>query len=735
MIIEVKEFKGLATNADPNDIGLEFSRINTNFSLDRLGTLTKQKGRGSHTDLSGIRVSQLQYWSPSNLDTSNAVIPAVWVGFDATNNKIKRLNNDFSSPTDLGSAVTASSVVDLNDHGQDFRIATDNLANPPKILQHISRKFFTNNYTVNEYVFQNAQPNPIASEDIHFISLNEIESEPGLALTVNQLYNYQISAVYDGTQELPLSDSFKSLTIASGNKGAELTIEIPATNSGTAPNKTYSFNPRITSLKIYRANSLNYFQIGEIPINTNTDNKNIIYSTSTYKKGDESIYSDSFIGTDMINADNILGTKTEAVTAGLKSFRYFISKNNYTAYNDILANGHQISAIVPQDRSDGTFPNVPANQSTFTTNLAKGFINIDTDATGTFADFFNESFYVYRVLLDVAGGSTNTTIIKQLIPGGVCHSKAIIFHDVSNTDRYGDSRLAGSILEYSSNNYVITASIGKAILLKEATASFSGNLKVFDDYHESFASNKATYKFYDFGRTNGIQAPFVSEQKVKVNYKYSQMIGNIHFVGNVKLDPGGLDETHPDFVMYSEFGMPDVIPISNFIAIKDQQGGSIIGMNRILNNLVVFMTRGIFRLDVSSGDPSLFTLLEVNTGIGCVAPESIVNAQDNLFFCSKDNIYQIRPDFTFIAISKSIEDTYQGITNISSSKIIYDIKRDRLICTLGNDHTNIYMYDLNTQEWTKLNFDDSSFRTANFFTVNDDLDLFTVDVYDNNPSP
>ena len=126
----------------------------------------------------------------------------------------------------------------------------------------------------------------------------------------------------------------------------------------------------------------------------------------------------------------------------------------------------------------------------------------------------------------------------------------------------------------------------------------------------------------------------------------------------------------------------------------------------------------------------------MNTGIGCVAPESIVNAQDNLFFCSKDNIYQIRPDFTFIPISKSIEDTYQAIGNISSSKIIYDIKRDRLVCTLGNDHNNIYMYDLNTQEWTKLNFDDgSNFKTANFFTVNDDLDLFTVDIYDTNPSP
>ena len=118
-----------------------------------------------------------------------------------------------------------------------------------------------------------------------------------------------------------------------------------------------------------------------------------------------------------------------------------------------------------------------------------------------------------------------------------------------------------------------------------------------------------------------------------------------------------------------------------------------------------------------------------------MAPESIVNAQDNLFFCSKDNIYQIRSDFTFIPISKSIEDTYQGIASISSSKIIYDIKRDRLICTLGNDHTNIFMYDLINQEWTKLNFDDSNFKTANFFTVNDNLGLFTVDVYNTNPSP
>ena len=59
MIVEVKQFKGIATNADPSDIGLEFSRDNQNFSLDTFGTLTKQDGRGSATDVSSVRLSQL----------------------------------------------------------------------------------------------------------------------------------------------------------------------------------------------------------------------------------------------------------------------------------------------------------------------------------------------------------------------------------------------------------------------------------------------------------------------------------------------------------------------------------------------------------------------------------------------------------------------------------------------------------------------------------------------------
>ena len=767
MIIEVKEFKGLATNADPNDIGLEFSRINTNFSLDTLGTLTKQKGRGSHTDLSGIQISQLQYWSPSNLDINNAEIPAVWVGFDATNKKINRLNNHFSSPTDLGSAVTATSVVDLNDHGQDFRIASDNLVNPPKILQHISRKFFEGAVNVNEFVFQDATPSlpPASQIVIDGVSAITVGADTGLSLGVASSansYSYKISPIFDGLQELPLTDDFMLLSVSDDTKAGKITVKfINLTSSGTAPNKTYSFNPRITSFKVYRETNHddNYYQILEIPINTANGNDNTVVDGSvggeTSLPGKDYSYSNTLIdnNTAVKNATGVFSTPNQTVASNTLTARYVwkhvmrlsngtLDSNSNVRYSQSPTIAISDFASVSGTTANFSSVNGPLSNSTFSNFLDNGFLQLLTsshpsDSASAFN--FNTDTQIRRLLettRPATGGGTVTEFIdandfNHTLQNTVWHNKAIGYN-MNNTKRWGPGGANGYIsVDHNSNQNIVLNSVGKSVLLEDASGYVVGqNIDLYKNYVLTVGASTTTYDIYDIGYTNSFLAPFLgTDATVDTRYKYSQMIGDMHFVGNVKLDPNGNPEDHPDFVMFSESGQPDIIPTTNFIRILDQQGGSIIGMNRILNNLVVFMTRGIFRLDVSSGDPSLFTLLEVNTGIGCVAPESIVNAQDNLFFCSKDNIYQIRSDFTFIPISKSIEDTYQGIANISSSKIIYDIKRDRLICTLGNDHTNIFMYDLINQEWTKLNFDDSNFKTANFFTVNDDLGLFTVDVY------
>ena len=184
--------------------------------------------------------------------------------------------------------------------------------------------------------------------------------------------------------------------------------------------------------------------------------------------------------------------------------------------------------------------------------------------------------------------------------------------------------------------------------------------------------------------------------------------------------------------MYSEPNQPDILPSINYIQIKDQQGGYITGLNRILDNLVVFMTRGVFRLDVSSGDPNLYSLMEADKNLGCIAPKGIVNAKDNLFFCARDNIYQITPDFRFTPISLPIKDIYEGTPNLESSSIFYDINKNRLMCKFGTGVSTYYSYDLERQLWSVVKFTDSTAGLAgpNFLAISDDLTVYSATVYD-----
>lgn len=774
MIIEVKDFKGLATNVDPGDIGLEFSHVNENFRLDTPGTLTKQKGRGSNTDIASTRLTQLQYWSPSNLTTANAVIPSIWVGFDDVNNKIKKLNSNFATPLDVGTAIADVSSVDLNDHGQDFRIAPDNLNHSAKILQHISRKFFEGAITINEYIAQEAMPSlPTASQ----MFLDEITSlvvgaDSGLSLgeaSSATSYNYKISPIFDGFQELPLSNNFLSLVVADNTKAGKIKISFTnqTTGSGTAPNKTYGFNPRITSFKVYREtnNSGHYYELLEIPINTSGGSSNIIIdgsssgSNSTALPGKNFSYSNTLIdnNTAVKASSGVFGTPNQTVPSGTLSCRYVWKHLQKLANGNLDSNSNARYASSPTIKTSavasisGTTANFsavagPLATGTFTNFLNNGFLQLEVSShptDGASAFNFNTTTHIRRLLETTASYNGSLVTIynsdydfNHTLQNSVWHNKAIGYN-TANANRWGPGGVNGYVsIDHNSGQHIVLDSVGKSVKLFD-TSSFSvgQNIDLNKSYVLTVGSTNTTFEIYDVGYTNGVVQPYADEANIDTRYKYSQMIGDMHFVGNVRLDPSGNSEDHPDWVMYSETGQPDILPITNFIQILDQQGGYINGLNRILNNLVVFMTKGVFRLDVSSGEPSLFTLLEVNSSVGCIAPQSIVNAKDNLFFCAKDNMYQIRPDFTFVAISRPIEDVYQGISTIALSKVMYDIKRDRLICRFGSDALNIYCYDLGTQDWTKMVFNDGNFKQADFFTVNDDLGLHSVRVYDPNPNP
>jgi len=753
MNIVINSFSnGIATNVDPNDLNNKFAVTTQNFLLDQPGRLVKRPGRTATVTINSLSFTDVKYWSPSNLKINGTAIDDKWIGYDGVVKKLVFTPSNILggvTPTALSSSAYSSNIptdFDLQDHGTEFRMAPNNLNHGPKILQHISRNFFSGSYSVDEFVFQDALLPK--SSDINFVSLSESASASGFEMTNGQTNTYKLNAVYDGIQELPLNTSSKSITTTNTNRMNQIKFTLSASTSGTAPNKTYGFNPRMTAVKIYRetSNSGTYFHIGTVPINTKTGNDNVLPSTTTYKKGIEAVYADSFIddsanltASGAIFAPFDCGATGDPSTTTVSIFYYICKKsdslvNDATNFGAVLTKGHPIFAKINQGTSSNV-TSTPSTDSTFVSNLQNGIINTVTVdslvSTGhTPVDFFNEECVIVIIkglsTVDPVSGQTSHTfsVVDSFdIAIGSCHSKQIVFHTKSNNELFSTGEFNGGFLVKGNNHNLIQDTVGKAVLTNNPTSGF-GNaaVQIFKSYIEQYATNTATYFFYDIGFTSGAQQPYVDDAKVRVHYKFSQMLNDRLFVGNVKLDPDVDNEDHPDWLIYSEPGMPDVLPIVNYIQIKDQQGGKMMALNKLLDSLVVFMSRGTFRLDVNSvGDPSSWQLMESERHIGCVATKGVVNIKDNLFFCSQDAVYQITPDFRFTPISEPIKDVYQASTNKQNSRLMYDVKRNRLLCRFGDVIDTIYAYDLISNGWSTIKFNSSA---SSFYSIDDTLDVF-----------
>jgi len=757
MLIQIKDFQGgMVTNADPGDLGADFVIQNENFVTDQPGRLRNRLGRSAVNTIDSLRFDDLRYWSPSNLKINGTSPDSYWIGFDASNgNKLKFLPSNIMgsvTATDLGSAYSSNipTAFDLQDHGTEFRLAPDNLNHGPQVLQYIARNYFESSSTLDEYVFQSAFPEYPSSTAMKLDNITAYvigSATSGVSITPES-YKYKISPIFDGVQELPLPATYESIIIQNNTSVPQLKITFTESSTGTAPNKTFGLNPRITAIKIYRetANSGSFFNISTIPINTSLSHTNVVSSMApgTVLPGKDYVFSNTFIDsyTDLISATGIF-SQPDITTSSHNNlaYKWIIVMINDAGVQDAINDPDNSPTIfqggLGNETSD-TFSwsgvNGPLDNTTFLSYLIKGFASIAVQPSQTpYYNFnVNGDIKLIRRCLGSNMGNNNIDIVgtdlSLNLSDVVWHNKAVHLYSLSDSERFMANQITGGVFRnYQSNTtsqYLIVNSLGKSIYLDVDTDNISSNAgEVFRDYSVTKNSSSNELCFFDNGLTNGTQQPFPDDFKVRVNYKYSQMMGNRLFVGNVRLDPGGDNEDHPDWVVYSEPGMPDVLPIVNYIQIKDQQGGEIIAMNNILDSLVILMTRGIFRLDVgSSGEPSGFTLMESNKNVGCIAPKGVINIKDNIFFCALDNIYQISPDFTFTPITEPIKDIYQSTSPLSPSRLFYDVKRNNLICKFGN-RTTYYIYSLTSNSWSKWT---STVNTPDFFTINDTLNVYTL---------
>lgn len=793
MLLEIKDFKGIATQVDKADLGLEFAFINQNYKLDVPGALVKVRGRGAKYNFSDITFNDVFYWSPSNLDLSNAIIPPQWIGYDSKNSRLVLVDGNVATdpvptPLVLGSTYSSNApdTFDFQDHGTAFRLAPNSLDHKPKILQHISRNFFEGDYNVDDFVFQDA--NPSYPTGAISLSVNEIEIGADTGLNLPQgTYRYKVAPVFDGVQEIPLPESSQGIGPGTDTKMGSITISInKSVPTGTEPNKEYSLNPRITSLDIFREtnNTGTFYEILSIPINTKNADTNKIASNKLIFRNRQNFEDDSYPfyaysptasnAYSAITADDGIFSMPEIGLIGIPQgnaangvfYRWTLQlykDDSYESLNDLVVSPtiYTTENVAPAVDENGDplgngqtykFDNVdgPLDNSSLKSLLAKGIIKI-ASANGGFltiagkarAEDLNLNFGVrariVRYLKYINNQNSSVTYyqsnnnIMYFELGDVAFTKDMIIVELDN-DKIGQN-FAGGIFKSGNITSNILGNVGGAIKVPVNDDNNTIESGHFGDINKNYlistSDDQVTVLVNDTGFSNGRVQPFPDKLLVDTRYKYSQMIGNRLFVGNVRIDPDNNSEDHPDWIVYSESGMPDILPAVNFIQIKDQQGGVITGLNKILDSLVVFMSRGVFRLDVGSGmTPSDFTLMEAEKNVGCIASRSIISVKDNLFFASNDGIYQISPDFRFTPITLPIKDDYQNTDNKDKTRLFFDVKNNEILCRFGSDMTVMYVYNIESQTWRTRKFTDNSPPAPTFFTIDDSLDVWAIRQYE-----
>ena len=233
--------------------------------------------------------------------------------------------------------------------------------------------------------------------------------------------------------------------------------------------------------------------------------------------------------------------------------------------------------------------------------------------------------------------------------------------------------------------------------------------------------------WFDKGKiTVGATHPLEATSSLMVNNKYSAFLNGRQFVGNVKIDAAGTQEEHKDWIVYSEFNQPDVLPISNYIQLDDVQGGEITGMVPFMGGIVVFMQRGVYMLNVPHSDPTEWSLAEREKNIGCNAPDSITTWENGIFFANNDHLYLLNSNMEAKSLTLPIKDEYQSAFS-TDCKIAIDTKKNRALCRFGGTKTTLYSLDLASLSANKIMWDKiETASESEFIVVNNDLEVYNI---------
>jgi len=670
--IDIRDFKGVFTNADLEDILPEYFVVMQNLR-PVYGKLVKTFGFGDIGWDSNVGVDNFAVYINSHLTNPSGVryfaytvmpVPydtLILEYWDTSTNDWEQLSLDqtYYHNNGINPVIQADGVI---------RFLAGNVGevdgNEAKGVWYgyVDRKFFDEGLTAQGFIV--SQVPLIQRPEIDASVYAKLDSG---SFTETKYYKY--SWIYDGNQESLLSNDGLVVDYLDGQYGI---LKFPFSISG----HTW----RITGLNIYRS-----------------DNQDGIY---------HKIQTLDFLRT---AEDSCLGSPDNTAYNG--EYRIYVPHSNFTSYAfDVVNNSYEIDI-------GGTLIKLMPNMGS-----GQEIVKVDYSERPLQYDIWNTSWTLYADTgsgsydYEVASGSDSAFASKQMVitnidMGNRHLSGAYIFLDkstvYSNTVR--EIRIADKVFGKAIHFVdTLTLSDADSTLAKPWHLLESGNGLYWVDKRNDYAN----YYFLDAGLLEGVEHPYPDEVSLKVNGKFAQIIGNRLWQANIVLDPGGKNEVHEDWVSYSEIGKYDVNPVSNVISFANRGAGEITGLAELLGNPVILKKNNISIINIRSNptNPALWNIIESVYNIGNIAPYGYITVLGDLYVCYYDGIYKFSPNDLAesantpskkLKITTPIEDIYLNLTLSEKENIrsAYNQKYNEIIFLLGD---NLWAYNISENYWRQI---------------------------------
>jgi len=190
-------------------------------------------------------------------------------------------------------------------------------------------------------------------------------------------------------------------------------------------------------------------------------------------------------------------------------------------------------------------------------------------------------------------------------------------------------------------------------------------------------------------------------------WKHETQIGSRRFIGNVveEVNDVGRDPSfstwnprkvfnYPNRVYWSNITpqlvvCPDIFRKNDYMIFETDGKEIITGLESVLSNMLVFTESTTFVVNVSSGDSLGWTKQETISGVGCIAPKSLVNARGKVLFASGDNVYIFNSVNPVPVFRDKIQADYRALTagNKRSGVGVYFPKLNQYRLTFGDTET------------------------------------------------